>query len=108
MPVRIGRGLWFLAYYLWELVVANAVIAWEVMTPRHYMRPGIIRVPIRSRSDLEVTLLANLISFTPGTLSLEVADDRSALYVHALHLVSPQHLRTRLWRMEDRLLGVLR
>jgi multicomponent Na+:H+ antiporter subunit E len=106
--VRVARGVRFLAFFLVELGVSNAVVAWEVATPRHFMRPGIVRVPVRSRSNLEVTLLANLVSLTPGTLSLEVTEDRSALFIHALHLVSPDHLRIRVRRLEDRLLAVLR
>lgn len=108
LPVRLAKAVPFTFFFLWELAVANAVVAWEVMTPRHYMRPGIVEVPIRSRRPMEISLLANLISLTPGTLTLEVAADRTALYVHALHLMSPEHLRLRVRRLEDRLLWVLR
>lgn len=94
--------------FLGQLVAANAVVAWEVVTPTHYMRPGIIRVPLRSRTDLEVTLLANLISLTPGTLSLEVADDHSELFVHGLHVHSPEDLRHQVAKLEDLILAVLR
>lgn len=106
--VVLVRAIGFAAFFLWELALANAVVAWEVATPRHYMRPGIIRVPIRSRTDLEITMLANFISLTPGTLSLEVDEDRTALFIHALHMASPDHLRFRVRRLEDRLLRVLR
>lgn len=106
--LKIGPTIRFLGIFLVQLVAANALVTWEVLTPRHYMRPGIIRVPIRSRTDLEVTLLANLISLTPGTISLEVAEDRRALFVHGLHVLSPDHFRVRIRTMEDRLLRVLR
>ncbi len=105
---RILRAVWFLVWFLNKLVQANLLVAWEVVTPRHSMRPGIIAVPIRSRTDVEVTLLANVISFTPGTLSLEVSDDRSVLYVHALHVSTPEDLRRQVLAFEDKLLGVLR
>lgn len=108
LPVRLLKAIPFTFFFLWDLTVANAVVAWEVVTPRHYMRPGIVEVPIRSSRPIEIALLANLISLTPGTLSLEVGEDRAALYVHALHLVSPEDLRVRVRRLEDRLLWVLR
>lgn len=108
IPLRIVRAVGFVAFFLWELAVANAVVAWEVITPGSSIRSGIIEVPIRSRRSIEVVLLANLISLTPGTLSLEVAADRSSLFVHALHIVSPAHMRIRVRRLEDRLLRVLR
>lgn len=108
LPLRLAKAVPFTFFFLWELAIANAVVAWEVVTPRHYMRPGIVECPIVSSRPMEISLLANLISLTPGTLTLEVADDRSALYVHAMHLVSPDHLRQRVRRLEERLLWVLR
>jgi multicomponent Na+:H+ antiporter subunit E len=50
------------------------------------MEPGVIGVPLDARSDVEITVLANLISLTPGTLGLEVSPDRRTLFVHAMHL----------------------
>ncbi len=108
LPVRLARLAVFAAYFLWELILANAVVAWEIVTPTTFMRPGIVRVPTRCASDLEIMLLANFITLTPGTLTLEVSDDRRFLYVHALHIVSPDHLRVRIGRLEDRLLGAMR
>ncbi|HVL81069.1 MAG TPA: Na+/H+ antiporter subunit E [Actinomycetota bacterium] len=107
LPIRLVKAVPFLVWFLWELIVANAMVAWEVLTPTHYMRPGIIRCPV-SGNDTEVTLLANLISLTPGTISLEIAADRSAIFVHALHLRTPDHLRETVANYERRLLWVLR
>lgn len=106
--IVLWRALWFIPFFLWELLLANLQVALEVVRPRHRMEPGIIRVPLRAESDLEITLFANLISLTPGTLTLGVTDDRSGLYVHGLHVRSPDHFRGRLARLEDRLLGVMR
>lgn len=106
--LRPHRTIWFLLVYLWSLAVANAYVAWEVITPRHYLRPGIVEVPIRSRKDLEIFMLANLVTFTPGTLTLGVAKDRSAMYVHGLHVRSPEAFRRSIQRLEDLLLWVVR
>jgi multicomponent Na+:H+ antiporter subunit E len=106
--LRPWRLAWFLAIYVWNLVRANAVVAWEIVTPTHTIRPGIVVCPTRARTDLELAMLANLISFTPGTLTLEVADDRSMVYVHALHIDTPDGVREDIRRLEDRLLWVLR
>lgn len=111
----LGRALWrvvrllgFLVWYLWELIEANAYVAWEVATPGTFSRPGIIACPVRARSALELTLLANLITMTPGTLTLEISPDERILYVHGLHVHSPAQLRERVRDLEGRLLGVLR
>ena len=79
--------------YLWELLRANLRIAYDVMTPRHHMRPGVVAIPLDVTSDLQITLLANLITLTPGTLSLDVAEDRKTLYLHVMYLTDPEELR---------------
>jgi multicomponent Na+:H+ antiporter subunit E len=50
------------------------------------MRAAIIAIPLDAESDLEITVLANLITLTPGTLSLDVSQDRKILYIHAMHV----------------------
>jgi multicomponent Na+:H+ antiporter subunit E len=57
------------------------------------MKPGIIIVPIQVRSPLELLVLVNLVTMTPGTLAIDVAADRSAVYVHALYIDDPDELR---------------
>ncbi len=76
----------FIFYFIYELIKANVQVAYDVITPSFYMKPGIIKIPLTAKSNLEITLLANLISLTPGTLSLDVSDDRSVLYVHAMYV----------------------
>jgi multicomponent Na+:H+ antiporter subunit E len=83
---RIPRMISFVFYFLYELLKANLQVAYDVITPKFYMTPGIIRIPLSARTDLEITLLANLISLTPGSLSLDVSDDRKVLYVHAMYI----------------------
>ena len=59
-----------------------------VLTPdlKSALRPAIIAYPLTVKSDAEITLLANMITLTPGTLSIDVAEDRSVIYVHVLQL----------------------
>ena len=67
--------------------------AWRVLvlvlTPRMDLKPGIFAYHLRVDSDFEITLLANLITLTPGTLSVDVSEDRSTLYVHAIDCADP-------------------
>lgn len=94
----------FLAYFTWELVQANLRVAYDVLTVKDFMRPGILAIPLEARTNLEITLLANLISLTPGTLSLDVSSDRRVIYVHAMYLEEPAEFK----QFEARLLRVLR
>lgn len=83
---RIPRMISFVFYFLYELLKANLQVAFDVATPSFYMKPGIVRIPLTAQTDLEITLLANLISLTPGSLSIDVSDDRKVLYVHAMYI----------------------
>ncbi|MBR9776019.1 MAG: Na+/H+ antiporter subunit E [Cytophagales bacterium] len=76
----------FIFFFLYELVKANLQVAYDVITPSYFMKPGIIKIPLDAKTDMEITLLANLITLTPGTLSLDVSDDRKVLYVHAMYV----------------------
>ena len=81
-PVRLAV---FLGWFAWQLLLANLVVAREVVTPRDHIRTGVVRVPLPHCSDLVVTVVANAITLTPGTLTLEARSDPTALYVHVLH-----------------------
>lgn len=103
--MRLLRILRFVAVYVVDLVRANALVAWEVATPTHHMSPGIVAVPVRVRGA-RLSLLANLITLTPGTITLDLDEDESVIYVHSLHLVTPEQLRSRVEALEDRVLEV--
>jgi multicomponent Na+:H+ antiporter subunit E len=108
---RLARGLAFTAFYLRELVVSSVAVAVDVLRPRMRMVPGVIALPLEARTDGEITVLANLISLTPGTLALEVAPDRRTLYLHAMHLPGgdPEPVRQAVReRIEARVLAVFR
>jgi multicomponent Na+:H+ antiporter subunit E len=76
----------FIFFFLWELLKANLEVAYDVITPTLHMKPGIVAVPLSAETDMEITLLANLISLTPGTLSLDVSKDKKVLYVHGMYI----------------------
>ena len=76
----------FAVFYLGQLIMSNLRVAYDVATPKNYMRPGVIAVPLDAKTDAEIALLANLITLTPGTLSIDVSSDRQTLYVHAMYI----------------------
>ncbi|MFC3706165.1 Na+/H+ antiporter subunit E [Devosia honganensis] len=85
---RAGRVLSLLALFLYELIASAVRVALVVIRPDmgKVLRPAIVAVPLSVKSDAEITLLANMITLTPGTLSIDVSPDRSVLYVHVLTL----------------------
>ncbi len=84
------------AYFLYELTVSSFEVAWEVITPRHKSRPAIVAVPLDIEEPIQITVLANLISLTPGTLSLDVSSDGKTLYVHDMFVDDPDEARMRI------------
>lgn len=84
--LRPVAALRFCVYFLWKLVQASAVVAWEVVTPRNRIHEGIVAVPIRGLSDLVTVAVANAITLTPGTITVEIDRSPPVLYVHVLHL----------------------
>jgi len=80
-------------FFLRELAVANVRVAMLTLGPVQKLRPGIVAVPIEPMNDTALTMLANSVSLTPGTLSLDYSDDRSTLFVHVMHMVDPDAQR---------------
>ena len=95
-----------LVMFHYELIVSSIAVVWDVITPTQKSRPGIIEVPLDVETDAGIFLVTNLISLTPGTLSLDVSDDRKTLYVHAMFADDPDEIRRQLksgmerWVME--------
>ena len=83
-------------YFVWELVISSAQVAWDVLTPIPRSRPAIIAVPLDIHDPLQITVLANLISLTPGSLSLDVSPDEKTLYVHIMFVDDPDETRRRI------------
>lgn len=99
----------FFFFFLYELVKANIQVAIEVITPNFQMKPGIVELPLTAESDMEITLLANLISLTPGTLSLDVSSDKKSLFVHAMYVYDKEKfIRSIKNGFERKLLEILR
>ncbi len=71
---------------LYDIVASNVEVARRVLGPSAAIRPGFIEVPLELTDDWAITLLAGIITMTPGTLTADVAVDRSHLLVHALHI----------------------
>lgn len=98
-PVATAR---LMAHFVVKLLQANAVVAWEVLTPsNHSVNEGIVRVPLDTESPGIVTLVANAVSLTPGTLTVDVEESPPVLYVHVLHLTSPEQARDEVRRFEQ-------
>jgi multicomponent Na+:H+ antiporter subunit E len=85
--VNPKRYFWLVVYILfftWECVKANFDVAYRVLHPSMPVRPGIVKVRLRLKEDLARTILANSITMTPGTITVDIIGD--ILYVHCIYL----------------------
>lgn len=87
---RLWAAASLLGTFLHDLVAASLAVARIVLTPRPRNRPAIVAIPVDARTDWGVALFAYLVSLTPGSTCLHVADDRRTLYVHFLDAPDPR------------------
>lgn len=87
--IRFLKVLSLLMLFFKELALSAWKVAMLVASPKMALKPGIFAFPLTVDRDFEITLLANLITLTPGTLSVDVSEDRKVLYVHAIDCSDP-------------------
>ncbi len=106
---KVPRIISFVFYFLYEMVKANVQVAYDVMTPRYFMKPGIVRFPMDAETEMEINLLSTMISLTPGTLILDISEDRKTMYIHVMYLNDPERfVRDTKTGLERRLLEAIR
>ncbi|NSX53310.1 Na+/H+ antiporter subunit E [Parasulfitobacter algicola] len=100
-PLLGGPNPYFKKVYYWlrllvmfhyELLVSSLAVVWDVITPTQLSQPGLVHMPLDVKTDAGIFLVTNLISLTPGTLSLDVSDDRKTLIVHAMFTDDPEEV----------------
>jgi len=82
---KIGRLFRFLGFFISILIKANFQVAWEIITPGFTMTPRIIRYPVQDLTPVQMTTLANAITLTPGTLTVDVDEPGHYLDIHCMY-----------------------
>ena len=86
---HVERYLWFLYYipvFLWEMIKANIDVAYRVAHPKIPINPGIVKVKTSLKSDTGLTFLANSITLTPGTMTVDINKENGFLYIHWINV----------------------
>ena len=81
---RVPKTISFLFFFFYQMIIANLQVAYDVITPKYFFKPGIVKYRMDAKSDFEINLLSTFISLTPGTLILDVSDDKKILYIHVM------------------------
>lgn len=106
---RVPKIIGFFLYFLYEMIKANMQVAFDVITPKFFMQPGIIEYPMDAETDFEINMLAAVIALTPGTLFMDVSKDRKSIYIHVMYLKDKEKfIRQFKNGSERRLLEILR
>jgi multicomponent Na+:H+ antiporter subunit E len=101
MRIRPLALAWFGCYVLYKLVESNLVLAWEIVTPTNKINNGVVAVPLRTTSPTVMVVVANVITLTPGTMTIEVAGEPPVLYVNVLQLHDIERVRRELLHLEE-------
>lgn len=86
---RVVYWIKLIVLFFWELLVSSAQVLWDIVTPDHRSNPAIIDMPLDVKTDAGILLVTNLISLTPGTLSIDVSPDRKTLQLHVMFADDP-------------------
>jgi multicomponent Na+:H+ antiporter subunit E len=88
---KIFWFLYFLVYVIKDLIISNFIVAYYILVvPSRKLKPGVVAVPLEQGSDLQLVLLSNVISLSPGTLSIDLSDDKKFLFVHSMFCQYPE------------------
>lgn len=90
---RVRKIIGFLRFFLWELITANILVAQTLILNMPKQQPGIIKIPLDIKGDIQITVLANMITLTPGTWALEVDERKEYIYVHCMYLDNAEQTR---------------
>lgn len=110
LPPRAGQprgrfrplaAIRLVVYFNWELIAASALMAWEVVTPRNRIRAAVVPVGLTTGVSGVLTAVANMVSLTPGTVTLDIDEDTRTLFIHVLHFKSLEETRRSVRRLEE-------
>lgn len=90
---RTARAFRLAGFFVHELVLSNIRVALDVLRPGSRIRPAVVAIPLDVTGDGEILLLSMLINITPGSVTIDLSDDRRTLYVHLMHVTSADESR---------------
>lgn len=104
---RIWKIFVLLVYFLFELIKANFIVTFEILTPNFYMEPGVIAYPLSLKTDFQISIFANFLTLTPGSLTIDISPDKKTMFIHFMYIKDPDKFIERLKNdLEKRILDV--
>ncbi|MEA2103978.1 MAG: Na+/H+ antiporter subunit E [Candidatus Cloacimonadota bacterium] len=85
---RIFYSIKYIVKLFWEMLKANFHVAYIVIHPKLPVKPGIVKIKTKLKRDSALTMLANSITLTPGTLTIDVDKENQFLYIHWIDVLT--------------------
>lgn len=106
---RVPKIFAFILLFIYDLLKANFEVMKDVVTPNYNMKPGIVKYEMDAKTDFEITMFANMIALTPGTVVVDLSKDKKFMYIHVMYLTNKEEFKSTLSnRIERKLLEILR
>ena len=106
---RVPRILEFLFYFLIDTVRANLQVAYDVVTPKYFMKPEVVAYPMDAETEFEITMLANVIALSPGNFVIDVNVPKKIVYIHVMYVHDKEKFISRFKSgIERKLLAIIR
>lgn len=105
---RLPAFIRYLAFFFVSVLEGNFDVSYRALHPRLPVQPGILAVDVTGRSELEVTMMANTITLTPGTLTMDVNMELGLMFVHTINARDLERVRQDLKEVESHVRRVLR
>ncbi|MFA7444339.1 MAG: Na+/H+ antiporter subunit E [Flavobacteriaceae bacterium] len=106
---RVPKIIMFMLYFFYDMLRANIEVTREIITPRLNIKPGIVAYPLDLETDFEITMFTNMIALTPGTMVVNISEDKKTAYIHSLYLQDKEKFVDRMKNgLEKNLLEILR
>jgi multisubunit Na+/H+ antiporter MnhE subunit len=93
----------FIGFYIFKLVQANIFIAYDILTPKMFTKPAFLKIPVQIKSDFGLLLFSNLLSMTPGSLCVDLSDDKKEMKIHILYHKSQEQMLEEVKKIEKRI-----
>lgn len=97
----IPYALFYIGAFLVELIKGNVDVAYRVLSPSMPIEPAVIYLPLRVQQPVAISTIANSITLTPGTLTMDYDESANALYVHTIAGRDPDAVVAPIRRWED-------
>lgn len=106
--IRLLQCIMLFFYFHYELITSSVKVLWDIITPGHQNTPGFLAMPLEAKTPLEIFFTANMISLTPGTLSIALSEDYKTLFIHAMFIEDKEATLASLKSFETTILKAFR